>query len=78
MCVTTKTVSVSSESESLPSFGATVATIAFSISHEYPAVLAIFGFLFSLPCFYYIVSSPQYATTGRFVLLTYNLTCLFW
>lgn len=30
-----------------------------------------------MPCFYYIVAKPQYATTGRFVLLTYNLTCLF-
>jgi len=40
-------------------------------------MLAIFGFFFSMPCFYYIVAKPQYATTGRFVLLTYNLTCLF-
>lgn len=31
-----------------------------------------------MPCFYFIVSKPQYATSGRFVLLTYNLTCLYW
>ena len=43
-----------------------------------PYVLSIFGFFFSLPCFYYIVATPEYATSGRFVLLTYNLTCLFW
>lgn len=36
------------------------------------------GFLFSIPCFYYIVGKPEYAVTGRFVLLSYNLTALFW
>ena len=42
-----------------------------------PYVLATFGFFFSMPCFYYIVSKPTYATSARFVLLTYNLTCLY-
>ncbi len=41
-------------------------------------ILATFGFFFSMPCFYVIVTMPQYATSGRFVLLTYNLTTLFW
>lgn len=58
-------------------FGAVTAATAYTLFHKTPAVLAIFGFFFSMPCFYYIVSKPQYATTGRFVLLTYNLTCLF-
>ena len=53
------------------------AATAYTLFHKTPAMLAIFGFFFSMPCFYYIVAMPQYATTGRFVLLTYNLTCLF-
>ncbi|KAG8758649.1 hypothetical protein FRC14_007704 [Serendipita sp. 396] len=58
-------------------FGASVAVIAFGCLSHYPILLAIFGFFFSLPCFYYIVSKPEYATTGRFVLLSYNLTALY-
>jgi hypothetical protein len=57
--------------------GAVTAATAYTLFHKTPAMLAIFGFFFSMPCFYYIVAKPQYATTGRFVLLTYNLTCLF-
>ncbi|KAI0250127.1 Fusaric acid resistance protein-like-domain-containing protein [Lactifluus subvellereus] len=57
--------------------GAVTAATAYTLFHKTPAILAVFGFFFSMPCFYYIVSKPQYATTGRFVLLTYNLTCLF-
>jgi len=53
------------------------AATAYMLFHKTPAILAIFGFFFSMPCFYYIVAKPQYATTGRFILLTYNLTCLF-
>ncbi len=40
-------------------------------------VLPIFGVLFSIPCFRYIVGKPQLASSGRFVLLTYNLTALY-
>ncbi|KAI9447166.1 Fusaric acid resistance protein-like-domain-containing protein [Russula earlei] len=58
-------------------FGAFTAATAYTMFHKTPAVLAIFGLIFSMPCFYYIVAKPQYATTGRFVLLTYNLTCLY-
>ncbi|KAG8821565.1 hypothetical protein FRC17_009783 [Serendipita sp. 399] len=58
-------------------FGALVAVGAFVCLSHYPILLALFGFSFSLPCFYYIVSKPEYATTGRFVLLSYNLTALF-
>lgn len=57
--------------------GAIVAAGIYTLFPENPVVLAIFGFFFSVPCFYIIVAKPDYATSGRFVLLTYNLTCLF-
>ncbi|KAF8325195.1 Fusaric acid resistance protein-like-domain-containing protein [Cantharellus anzutake] len=44
---------------------------------EKPILLAAFGFFFSMPCFYVIITMPPYATSGRFVLLAYNLTTLF-
>jgi hypothetical protein len=59
------------------SFGAATAAGIYTLFPENAIVLSIFGFLFSIPCFYYIVALPQYATSGRFVLLTYNLTCLY-
>lgn len=34
----------------------------------------VFGAAFSVPCFRYIIGMPQYASTGRFVLLAFNLT----
>ncbi len=40
-------------------------------------VLPLFGVVFSVPCFRYIVGKPQLASSGRFVLLTYNLTALY-
>ncbi|KAG1739349.1 Fusaric acid resistance protein-like-domain-containing protein [Suillus lakei] len=58
-------------------FGAGAAAGIYSLFPENVIVLSIFGFFFSMPCFYYIVATPEYATTGRFVLLTYNLTCLY-
>ncbi|KAI9067926.1 hypothetical protein FKP32DRAFT_1562778 [Trametes sanguinea] len=57
--------------------GAATAFGIWSLFPENPSVLSIFGFFYSLPCFYYIVAKPQYATSARFVLLTYNLTCLY-
>jgi hypothetical protein len=42
-----------------------------------PVVLPIIGFAFSLPCFWLIVSQPPYASTGRFLLLSYNLVCVY-
>ncbi|KAA1104029.1 hypothetical protein PGT21_007693 [Puccinia graminis f. sp. tritici] len=42
-----------------------------------PVVLPIIGFGFSLPCFWLIVSQPPYASTGRFLLLSYNLVCVY-
>ncbi|KAI0032892.1 Fusaric acid resistance protein-like-domain-containing protein [Vararia minispora EC-137] len=57
--------------------GAATAAAVYTFFSEQPLVLALFGFLFSIPCFYLIVATPQFASTGRFVLLTYNLTCLY-
>ncbi|KAL0956925.1 hypothetical protein HGRIS_003029 [Hohenbuehelia grisea] len=58
-------------------FGATVAAGIYTLFPDNAVVLPIFGFFFSLPCFYYTVATPQYASSSRFVLLTYNLTCLY-
>ncbi|GMK57518.1 hypothetical protein CspeluHIS016_0403520 [Cutaneotrichosporon spelunceum] len=57
--------------------GGVVAVIAYKLFPQDPVALPIFGFLFSLPCFYIIVQKPEYRLTGIFVLLTYNLTCLY-
>lgn len=40
-------------------------------------VLPILGVVFSLPCFWVIVTQPTYAPSSRFVLLTLNLTLLY-
>ncbi|KAJ7141111.1 Fusaric acid resistance protein-like-domain-containing protein [Mycena epipterygia] len=57
--------------------GAGVAAAVYTLFPEEPVILAVFGFFFSIPCFYYIVAKPQYISASRFVLLTYNLTCLY-
>ncbi|THG95980.1 hypothetical protein EW026_g5766 [Hermanssonia centrifuga] len=57
--------------------GAATAVAIWTAFPENAFVLSIFGLFFSMPCFYYIVARPQYATSARFVLLTYNLTCLY-
>ena len=57
--------------------GAFIAATIFTIFPENAPVLATFGFLFSLPCFYIAVSKPKHLAATRFVLLTYNLTCLY-
>ncbi|KAJ7162250.1 Fusaric acid resistance protein-like-domain-containing protein [Mycena filopes] len=57
--------------------GAGIATAAYTLFPEDPILLSVFGFFFSIPCFYYIVAKPQYISASRFVLLTYNLTCLY-
>ncbi|KAF8973312.1 hypothetical protein BDZ97DRAFT_1780768 [Flammula alnicola] len=58
-------------------FGAAVAVAVYSLFPENAVVLSIFGFLFSIPCFYFAVAKPKYLSASRFVLLTYNLTCLY-
>ncbi|TXT15657.1 hypothetical protein VHUM_00160 [Vanrija humicola] len=57
--------------------GGAVAVLACTLFPEDPIRLPIFGYLFSLPCFYIITQMPDYAQAGRFILLTYNLTCLY-
>ncbi|KAI0929858.1 hypothetical protein AcV5_006710 [Taiwanofungus camphoratus] len=57
--------------------GAATAAAVWTAFPENPYALSAFGFFFSIPCFYYIVAKPQYAVSSRFVLLTYNLTCLY-
>lgn len=58
--------------------GAAVAGVFFQLFSGNPYVLSILGALYSIPCFYYIVTSPRLASPARFNLLTYNLICLFW
>ncbi|KAJ3563310.1 hypothetical protein NP233_g9021 [Leucocoprinus birnbaumii] len=58
-------------------FGAAVAAGIYTAFPHNAYVLSIFGFLFSLPCFYVAISRPQYISASRFLLLTYNLTCLY-
>lgn len=57
--------------------GASTAAGIWTAFPQSPVILSIFGFFFSLPCFYYIVAKPTYATSARFVLLAYNLVCLY-
>lgn len=53
------------------SLGGAVAVAAFLLFPDNPVILPIFGFFFSLPCFYIITQMPNYAQVGRFILLTY-------
>ncbi|KAJ7122055.1 Fusaric acid resistance protein-like-domain-containing protein [Mycena crocata] len=57
--------------------GAGVAAVVYTLFPDDAIILTVFGFFFSIPCFYYIVAKPQYISAARFVLLTYNLTCLY-
>ncbi|KAF8798745.1 hypothetical protein BYT27DRAFT_7122602 [Phlegmacium glaucopus] len=58
-------------------FGAAVAVGLYTLFPEDPVLLSLSGFLFSIPCFYFAVATPQHLSASRFVLLTYNLTCLY-
>jgi hypothetical protein len=57
--------------------GALVAILIYHLSSENAVFLILAGFLFSIPNFWLIVTRPRYATTGRFILLAYNLTALY-
>ncbi|WVQ80167.1 hypothetical protein IAT38_002272 [Cryptococcus sp. DSM 104549] len=57
--------------------GAGVAVLFSNMSPGNNIALPIMGFFFSIPCFYVITQMPDYMNAGRFVLLTYNLTCLY-
>ncbi|CAD6505189.1 BgTH12-00684 [Blumeria graminis f. sp. triticale] len=56
--------------------GAVIANIVWIICQGNPFALAFCGWLISLPCFYLIVARGMPAF-GRFVMLTYNLSCLY-
>ncbi|KAF9038642.1 Fusaric acid resistance protein-like-domain-containing protein [Panaeolus papilionaceus] len=58
-------------------FGAAVAVAFYSLFPENAVILSLLGFMVSLPCFYVAIAKPKYLSASRFVLLTYNLTCLF-
>ncbi|KAF2753721.1 hypothetical protein EJ05DRAFT_489894 [Pseudovirgaria hyperparasitica] len=56
--------------------GALLAVLAWIIADENPFVLAFFGWVVSLGCFYIIVGQGK-GPLGRFILLTYNLSALY-
>ncbi|BGP22947.1 hypothetical protein JCM10295v2_001838 [Rhodotorula toruloides] len=58
-------------------FGAAVALAFWTAFPENAIVLPVLCALFSIPCFYVAISRPHLAATSRFVLLTFNLTCLY-
>lgn len=51
--------------------GGAAAVLACTLFPENPVLLPIFGFFFSMPCFYIITQMPTYVQAGRFILLTY-------
>ncbi|TVY29561.1 Uncharacterized protein LHYA1_G000995 [Lachnellula hyalina] len=56
--------------------GAILSVIAWVICQGNPFALAFCGWLVSLPCFYLIVAKGR-GPFGRFIMLTYNLSCLY-
>jgi hypothetical protein len=56
--------------------GAMVATLIWAICQGNAIALIFCGWLVSLPCFYIIVAKGQ-GPFGRFIMLTYNLSCLY-
>jgi len=56
--------------------GAVCAIVAWHLAEANPFLLAFFGWLVSLWCFYIIVGKGK-GPMGRFILLTYNLSALY-
>ncbi|KAF2670842.1 hypothetical protein BT63DRAFT_453207 [Microthyrium microscopicum] len=56
--------------------GAIIGVLSWIISTGNPVALAFFGWLVSLWCFYIILGQGK-GPMGRFILLTYNLSCLY-
>lgn len=56
--------------------GAILAIIVWAICQSNPFALAFCGWLVSLPCFYIIIAKRN-GPFGRFIMLTYNLSCLY-
>ncbi|KDE08074.1 hypothetical protein MVLG_01774 [Microbotryum lychnidis-dioicae p1A1 Lamole] len=57
--------------------GGVLAVLCYISFPENPIALPLLGALVSVPCFYVIVTRPQFGPSSRFVLLTFNLTCLY-
>jgi hypothetical protein len=57
--------------------GALTAVGAYWLFPDDNVALPIFGAIFAVPCFYVIIKFPHLAVSGRFVVLTYNLTALY-
>jgi hypothetical protein len=56
--------------------GAVIAVIVWAICQGNPFALAFLGWVVSLPCFYIIIAKGK-GPFGRFIMLTYNLSCLY-
>ena len=57
--------------------GVFLAYLVWQMTDANEYVLAIVGFLLSLPCFYIIIYWKRNNAYGRFILLAYNLTALY-
>ncbi|CAD6565032.1 MAG: hypothetical protein CYPHOPRED_005032 [Cyphobasidiales sp. Tagirdzhanova-0007] len=57
--------------------GSATAVATWYVLQAHPVLLCIASFFFSMPCFWLINTKPKFATSGRFVLLSYNLTALY-
>lgn len=56
--------------------GAVIAVVVWVICQGNPFALAFLGWVVSLPCFYLIIAKGK-GPFGRFIMLTYNLSCLY-
>jgi hypothetical protein len=56
--------------------GAIIATFVWVLCQGNAVALIFCGWIVSLPCFYIIVAKGQ-GPFGRFIMLTYNLSCLY-
>lgn len=56
--------------------GAAIAVIIWAACQGNPFALAFCGWVVSLPCFYIILAKGK-GPFGRFIMLTYNLSCLY-
>ncbi|KAF8459390.1 Fusaric acid resistance protein-like-domain-containing protein [Terfezia claveryi] len=56
--------------------GAALAVLAWILFPKDPYALSLFGCVIAMPCFHIILNWKQ-NTFGRFIILTYNLSCLY-
>ena len=57
--------------------GAFIAYMIWTLFYPHVILMAIFGFIVSIPCFNIILNWKSSNAFGRFILLTYNLTVLY-